>query len=85
MTTTTSSELNQRVEEALNHIRPYLKTDGGDVRLLEITQEGIARLELLGTCVSCPMSSMTLKAGIEETIKKAVPEVTQVVAVNVAL
>ncbi len=71
-----------QVEAALDTIRPYLLTDGGNVSIEEITPEGVVRLKLLGSCGSCPMSIMTLKAGIEEAIKKAVPEITGVEAVN---
>ena len=71
-----------RVEAALNTIRPYLETDGGNVSVEEITPENVVKLKLLGSCGSCPMSIMTLKAGIEEAIKKAVPEITGIEAVN---
>lgn len=74
--------LAEQVEAALDTIRPYLVTDGGNVSIEEITPEGVVRLKLLGACGSCPMSVMTLKAGIEEAIKKAVPEITAVEAVN---
>jgi Fe-S cluster biogenesis protein NfuA len=72
-----------QVEAALDTIRPYLLTDGGNVSIEEITPEKVVKLKLLGSCESCPMSIMTLKAGIEEAIKKAVPEITAVEAVNV--
>ena len=75
-------DLLQRVEDALDSIRPYLVTDGGNVSVEEITSDNVVRLRLLGSCGSCPMSIMTLKAGIEEAIKKAVPEITGVEAVN---
>ena len=68
----------EQVEAALNTIRPYLETDGGNVSVEEITPEKVVKLKLLGACGSCPMSIMTLKAGIEEAIKKAVPEITGV-------
>ncbi|MDB5006520.1 MAG: hypothetical protein JWP45_913 [Mucilaginibacter sp.] len=71
-----------QVEAALDTIRPYLHTDGGNVSVEEITPENVVRLRLLGSCGSCPMSIMTLKAGIEEAIKKAVPEITGIEAVN---
>ena len=71
-----------RVEAALDTIRPYLLTDGGNVSVEEITADNVVKLKLLGACGSCPMSIMTLKAGIEEAIKKAVPEITGVEAVN---
>jgi Fe-S cluster biogenesis protein NfuA len=71
-----------QVEAALDTIRPYLLTDGGNVSVEEITPDKIVKLKLLGACGSCPMSLMTLKAGIEEAIKKAVPEITGVDAIN---
>ncbi len=73
----------QKVEEALQSIRPYLEADGGDVRILAISDEGKVTLELLGACGSCPMSTMTMKAGVEEAIKRSVPQVTSVEAVNI--
>ncbi len=76
-------ELKKRIELALESIRPYLKTDGGDVKLLEVTKDKIARIELLGACGACPMSSMTFKAGIEEAIKRSVPEIRKVEAINI--
>ncbi len=71
-----------QVEAALDSIRPFLEADGGNVSIEEITPEGVVRLKLLGSCGSCPMSIMTLKAGIEQAIKKAVPEVTAIEAIN---
>lgn len=78
-----SKSILERVEEALQTIRPYLEADGGDVKILDISDEGIVKLELLGACGSCPMSTMTLKAGVEEAIKRAVPEITSVEAINI--
>ena len=74
--------LQHSVEQALDSIRPYLIADGGSVRLVNITDDMVVELELLGACGSCPMSSMTLRAGIEQTIKRAVPEVSRVEAVT---
>ena len=74
-----------KVEEALDQIRPYLQADGGNVSLLEITDDNIVRLEFLGACKSCSMNAMTLKAGIEESIKRVAPEIKAVEAVNVNL
>lgn len=74
--------IHQKVEGALESIRPYLEADGGDVKILDI-QDGVVTLELLGACGSCPMSTMTLKAGVEETIKRIVPEITGVEAINI--
>ena len=73
----------QKVEDALQSIRPYLEADGGDVRILDISEDGIVKLELLGACGSCPMSTMTLRAGVEEALKRAVPEVRKVEAINI--
>lgn len=75
-------DLLQRVENALDSIRPYLETDGGNVSIEEITPDNIVRLRLLGSCGSCPMSIMTLKAGIEEAIKSSVPEIEGIEAIN---
>ncbi|WP_339606870.1 NifU family protein [uncultured Roseivirga sp.] len=76
--------MKERVEAALEKIRPFLLADGGDVKVLEITEDMVVRLELLGACESCPMSHMTMKAGIEEAIKRDIPEIKGVVAVNTA-
>jgi len=73
----------ERVEKALEEIRPYLETDGGNVKVLGVNQDMVVSLELLGACGSCPMSVMTMKAGIEEAIKRQVPEVKDVKAVNI--
>lgn len=80
---TTIKDLFERVEKALDTIRPYLEADGGNVRVIEISDDYIVKLELLGACGSCPMSAMTLKAGVEEAIKKSVPEIRKVEAINV--
>ncbi|TSD64718.1 NifU family protein [Inquilinus sp. KBS0705] len=71
-----------QVEAALDTIRPYLEADGGNVSIEEITPEKVVKLRLLGSCGSCPMSIMTLKAGIEQAILKAVPEIAGIEAVN---
>jgi Fe-S cluster biogenesis protein NfuA len=73
----------EEVEAALDTIRPYLEADGGNVSVQEITPDKMVKLKLLGSCGSCPMSIMTLKAGIEQAIKKAVPEVAGVEALNI--
>ncbi|MNR01931.1 Fe/S biogenesis protein NfuA [compost metagenome] len=77
-------DLTQQVEQALETIRPYLIADGGDVAIEEITADNVVKLKLLGNCGSCKMSFMTMKAGIEQAIMKAVPQITSVVAVNLA-
>lgn len=82
MDITNSEQLKQKVEQALNDIRPYLEADGGDVKVMGVDDERVVTLELLGSCSHCPMSIMTMKAGIEETIKRLVPEVNRVEALN---
>lgn len=77
-----NEELSNRIEAALDTIRPYLKADGGDVKVLTIENDTL-KLELLGACGTCPMSTMTLKAGVEEAITKAVPEIKKVEAINI--
>jgi Fe-S cluster biogenesis protein NfuA len=74
-------KLISRVEDALEQLRPYLIADNGNVSLLEITDDMVVKLRLLGACGSCNMSMMTLKAGIEQSILKAVPEIKGVEAV----
>jgi len=73
--------LKDEVEKALAKVRPYLQADGGDVELVEVTEDGIVKVKLKGACGSCPMALMTLKMGIERYLKKEIPEVTEVVAV----
>ena len=77
-------QLLKRIEETLDTIRPYLMADGGSVRLQDVTDDMVVELELLGACGTCPMSMMTLRAGIEQAIKRSVPEVTRVEAVGPA-
>lgn len=74
--------LYRRVEEALDTIRPYLEADGGNVEIVEITEDHTLKIELIGACKTCNMSQMTMKSGIEETIKRAVPEIKQVISMN---
>jgi Fe-S cluster biogenesis protein NfuA len=72
--------LKEKVEAALKEVQPMLAADGGDVELVSVTDDGKVTVRLIGACGSCPMSSMTLKMGIERLIKKQVPEVKEVVA-----
>jgi Fe-S cluster biogenesis protein NfuA len=76
------AELEQKIEIALNSMRPFLQADGGDVELVEVIKEMEVRLRLKGNCSSCEMSGMTMKAGIENGLKSAIPQITNVVAVN---
>ncbi len=80
-----ANEILARVEQALNGLRPYLEADGGNIRVLEFTQDQTVRLEFLGNCGNCPMSSMTFRAGVEEAIRREVPEVRQIEVVNLTV
>lgn len=79
---TKMTEKEQKVEDALDSVRPFLKMDGGNVELVNIDDNNVVTLKLLGACSGCSMSHMTMRAGIEEAIKKALPEITSVVAVD---
>jgi len=76
------STLHQKVEAALDTMRPFLEADGGDMQLVEITDKMVVRVKLLGACKECHMSEMTLKAGVEEAIRSSVPQITAVEAVG---
>lgn len=78
----TKQEILQRIEMSLDTMRPYLIKDGGNIEVVELTDEMELRLKLLGNCGTCPQSIFTMKAGIEEAVLKSVPEVKNVVAVN---
>jgi Fe-S cluster biogenesis protein NfuA len=80
----TTEGLQTRVEESLNSIRPYLHTDGGDIKIVSLSEDHVLTLEFVGNCSSCPMSAMTFKAGVEDAIKRAVPEIKSIEVVNVA-
>jgi Fe-S cluster biogenesis protein NfuA len=69
----------EEVKKALDLIRPALQADGGDVELVEVTEDGVVKVKLTGACGHCPMSTMTLKMGIEKTLKQKVPGVKEVV------
>ena len=71
----------EKIEIALQSIRPFLQKDGGDVEFVELTKENVVKVRLLGACETCSMSAMTLKAGIEESIINAIPQVTGVEAI----
>jgi Fe-S cluster biogenesis protein NfuA len=74
--------LKEQIQQALDKIRPALQRDGGDVELVDVTEDNVVRVKLQGACGGCPMSQMTLKMGIEKVVKQAVPEVKSVEAVN---
>ena len=74
--------MREKVEEALGSIRPALQADGGDVELVDVTDDGIVKVKLTGACHGCPMAEMTLRQGIEIHLKKAVPEIKGIESVH---
>ena len=72
--------MREKVEAALNKVRPFLQADGGDVELIDISPDGVVQVRLTGACEGCPMSQMTLKHGVEKVLREEVPEVTGVVS-----
>ncbi|GKX29227.1 NifU family protein [Vallitalea longa] len=74
--------MKDKVQEVLDQVRPGLQGDGGDVRLVEVTDDGIVKVELEGSCKGCPFSQLTVKNFIEKTLKEQIPEVKEVVSVN---
>ncbi len=82
MTQDEQPTVKDRVEQVLELLRPSIQADGGDVELVEITDDGVVRVRFQGACIGCPSSSMTLKAGIERNLRQYVPEVTLVEAVD---
>ena len=75
-------ELIEKVKKVIDQIRPYLEADGGNIRFVELTDDMIVYVELQGACSSCPMSTLTLKAGVEEAIIREIPEIKSVESVN---
>lgn len=73
-----NSQIRLLVEESLDTIRPYLRYDGGDVEVVDITHDGIVKVKLLGNCKTCPQGFMTMKAGIEDAIKRSIPQIKSV-------
>lgn len=76
-------ELTDKVNAAIEQIRPFLHADGGDMELVEITSEMVVKVRLMGACSDCSMSVMTLKAGLEDAVRKMAPEIQRVEAVDV--
>lgn len=74
--------ITERVEASINVVRPYLQNDGGDISLVEVTEDMVVKVMLHGACGSCPYSLMTLKNGVEQAIRRDVPEIKEVVSVN---
>jgi Fe-S cluster biogenesis protein NfuA len=75
-------ELTVKVKNVIEQIRPYLQADGGDISFVELTDDNTVNVELQGSCGSCPFSRMTLKNGVEEAMRKAIPEIKSVEALN---
>jgi len=73
--------MKEKIEKALEEIRPMLQADGGDISLVEVSTDGVVKVRLMGACGGCPMSQMTLKMGIERVLKEKVPEVKEVITV----
>lgn len=84
-TTSTVEELTLKIEASLDSIRPYLEADGGNVKIKQVTDDHVVQLEFVGACGNCPMSTMTFKAGVEEAIKRAVPEIKGIEVVNLTV
>jgi Fe-S cluster biogenesis protein NfuA len=82
MIATDNIELFEKVEASLNTMRPYLNDDGGNVEVVEITDDMVVKVRLLGACSTCPQSFMTMKAGIEEAVRRSVPGIKAVEAIN---
>jgi Fe-S cluster biogenesis protein NfuA len=76
-------ELETKVQNVIEQIRPYLQQDGGDIRFVEITDDNVVNVELQGACGSCPYSTMTLKNGVETAVLKAIPQIKSVEAINI--
>ena len=73
-----TGDLLKRIETSLDSIRPYLEADGGNIKVVGVTDDMVLQLKLLGNCEECPMSFMTMKAGVEQAVKNAVPEIQRV-------
>ncbi len=78
----TKEELNDKVRNVIEQVKPYLQADGGDINFVNITDDNTVNVELTGACGTCAFSTVTLKNGVEATLKKALPEIKEVVAIN---
>jgi len=78
-----TEEIRLNVEKALDEIRPFLQSDGGDISLLSIEDDKLVKVQLLGACVGCSVNQMTLKSGVEMTIKKYAPQIEQVINIEI--
>jgi len=77
-----TEEVKQKISNAIEQVRPFLQNDGGDISLVEVTDDLTVKVELHGACGSCPYSLMTLKNGVEQAIRRDVPQIKEVVAIN---
>lgn len=82
MSTSEKEVLLQRIDTALNDVRPHLRVDGGDVEVVDVTDDHIVKVKWLGACQSCTMSVMTMRAGIEQTLRSKIPQIQSVEAIN---
>ena len=82
MSSEEKKEIIEKINLALDEVRPHLKVDGGDVEVVDVTDDLVAKVKWLGNCQLCSMSAMTMKAGIEQAVKQKIPSITAVVAVN---
>ena len=78
----TNEKILNKIERALDEIRPYLEADGGDINLVEVTDEFVVKVKLIGACSSCNISMMTLKNGVEMAVKRAVPKIKEVIEIT---
>lgn len=82
MSETEKAQLLLRIDAALNEIRPHLVVDGGNIEVVEVTDDMTVKVKWVGNCINCSMSAMTMKAGVEQTLKSKIPEIKNVVAIN---
>lgn len=82
MSTSEKEKLMSKIDQALNQVRPHLAVDGGNVEVVDVTEDHIVKIKWIGTCEGCSMSAMTMRAGIEQSIRGQMPEITAVEAVN---
>ena len=78
----TDRKILSKIEGALDEIRPYLEADEGDISLIEVTDDMVVKVKLMGACSSCNVSMMTMKSGVEQAIKRAVPEIKEVIDIT---
>ena len=82
MSTSEKKDLIQRIDTALNDVRPHLQVDGGNVEVVDVTEDNIVKIKWIGACESCNMSVMTMRAGIEQALRNKIPQIHSVEAIN---